>query len=66
MRFVCQFKEVVMDSGSFILGDEFLPEKYCDSETMLHNYLVTGEEKKANEREFKKCGQNAWQIILIK
>ena len=54
MRFVCQFKEVVTDSGSLILGDEFFPEKYRDSETILQNYLAMEEEKKANEQEFKK------------
>ena len=54
MRFVCQFKEVVTDSGSLILGDEFSPEKNRDSETMLQNYLAMEEEKKANEQELKK------------
>jgi len=54
MRFVCQYREVVTDSGSLILGDQFFPEKYRDSETMLQNYLAMEEEKKANDREFKK------------
>ena len=54
MRNVCQFKEVVMDNGSLILRDEFLPEKYRDSETILQNYLAMEEEKKANEQELKK------------
>ena len=54
MRNVCQFKEVVTDSGSLILGDEFSPEKNRDSETMLQNYLAMEEEKKANEQELKK------------
>ena len=52
MRFVHQYKEVVTDSGSFILRDQFFPEKYRDSETMLQNYLAKEEEKKADESEF--------------
>ncbi len=59
MRFVCQYKEVATDSGSLILSDEFSPEKYRDSETMLQNYLAMEEEKKTDEREYmkmwKKC-----------
>ena len=46
MHFVCQYKEVVTDSGSLILRGEFFPEKYRDSETMLQNYLAMEEEKK--------------------
>ncbi len=61
MHFVCQFKKVMMDNGSLILRDEFLPEKYRDSETMLQNCLAMEEEKKANEQEFKKM----WKKCLV-
>lgn len=54
MRFVCQSKEVVTDSGSLILGDDEFSRKCRDSETMLQNYLAMEEEKKANEQELKK------------
>lgn len=57
MHFVCQNNEVT-DSGSLIMNDCIFPEKYCDTETMLQNYLANEDEKKTRDDVEKVLGNN--------
>ncbi len=64
MHFVCQNNEVT-DSGSLIMNDCIFPEKYCDTETMLQNYLANEDEKKTRDREFMKMWKKCLEIIKM-